>query len=457
MRLRSTRVVFGGTAQLHVAPGYVDIEGAHIVAVGTGEPPADERETSDFGDRLISPAFVNAHTHHSLHSLRGLSAHVMGGNVVEDVFYRVESKLTAQDVRAFVRMGAYESLLCGVGLVWDHYFFGDAVADAIADTGLAAVIAPTTQDIGGPCTDQWPAQLESTARLAEDSRPNIYAAFGPHATDTVSDELWVRIAHLADELGIPVHAHLAQLPDEVARVRARHETTPWGMLEKLGVAERVAGVFAHGIYIDRNELARIGKRHTLVSCPYSQLLFAFPARVDEWERAGVRWTVATDCAASNDSMSLRKELRFVAGVRTVGTSFGAAHQRFLGQSADAAEVWEDRTRRYEAFAEAADAKALLHRVWGLAGGLHPNVRAGVLEAGALANVVVWDLDHPAFWPAREPLSTLALGDVDAAIHAMYVAGRPVGQAGDFHRSIVASDEYREHRLEATARLERLLH
>ena len=37
-----------------------------------------------------------------------------------------------------------------------------------------------------------------------------------------------------------------------------------------------------------------------------------------WSEVGVRWVVATDCAANNDSMNVQQELRLVAGLRSVG-------------------------------------------------------------------------------------------------------------------------------------------
>ncbi|MEM9071405.1 MAG: amidohydrolase family protein [Myxococcota bacterium] len=447
MRIASSKILLEGTPE----PGWIDVENGVIRTVGRGDPGPDAR---DFGDRLVTPAFVNAHTHVALIALRGRVGSALSGNVVEDLFYRIESQLTAADVRAFARIGAWESLLAGVGLIWDHYFFGAALAEGIADTGLAAVVGPTLQDRSGPGAAQWEAQLQATFDLAADSRPHISAALAPHATDTVSDELWKRIAKEAEVSGLPVHLHLAQSPEEHARAMERHGVSPWGMLEQLGVTERIRGVFVHNLYVTRAELARVGREHTFVACPYAQLQFGFPAPVDEWERAGVAWTVATDCAASNDSMSLRKELRFVAGQRTVGARFDPAFEGFLAGSGDAAAVWRARSARYDAFPT--DASSLLHRVWEQAGSLHPTLRAGVLAPGALANLVVWDTDHPAFWPSHDPLSTLAMGDVDGAVHAMFVAGNEVGVAGAFTQSIVQSDVYCAHRKEANERLARLM-
>ena len=86
--------------------------------------------------------------------------------------------------------------------------------------------------------------------------------------------------------------------------------------------------------------------------------------------------------------------------------------------------------------------------------MHPAFRAGELAAGALANLLVWDNEHPSMWP-EEGLGTLAMGDTTQAIYAMWVVGSEVGSAGDFHRSVVDSDAYRDTLQEAEERRCRL--
>ena len=162
--LASRRVVLGEGEALRVVPALIELTEPYVGRVEPLEEDAyAERmsraraagdEVTDHGDRLVSPAFVNAHTHLSLGMLRGFNlAAAARGNMVEELFFAVESTLTAEDVRAFTRMGAYESLLNGVGLVWDHYYFGETVAEALAEVGLSGVVAPTLQDLSGPGKD----------------------------------------------------------------------------------------------------------------------------------------------------------------------------------------------------------------------------------------------------------------------------------------------------------------
>lgn len=464
MLLRSRSVLFGrGTSDdpYRIVPGWLKLGRPTIEACGEGDPPPLEPGTpeADLGDMLLAPAFVDAHTHLGLVALRQRGAAAAKGNLVEDFFYQFESKLSAADVAAFARIGAWESLISGVGLVWDHYFHGEALAEAIAEVGLCAVVAPTIQDLGGPGTGQLEAQLAATESIARSEslrERGIVAAVGPHATDTVSAELFQRASALADAESLPLHLHLAQSPEEVARVREREGLSPLRYIEREGLLERRT-LLAHGLYVRHDELARLADADAhLVSCPHSQNVFGFPARVDHWERAGTGWVVATDCAASNDSMSVRKELRFLRAFPAVHAAFSPTYESFLDGSASAAAV--DKLR-VESLSEAAgwrDPRALLPRILAIPGGLHPGLRAGVLEAGALANVIAYDLDHPRFWPGSDPLHALVMSDVDDAIHALWVGGREHGTRGEVAHSLRNSHEYQEHHREAAARLAKLL-
>jgi 5-methylthioadenosine/S-adenosylhomocysteine deaminase len=470
----SRRVVVGGGATPYeIVPACLELREGAIAAVHRLSEEgyrdrcpelAVQRSAMlvDYGDKLISPAFINAHTHLALGVLRGIDLRAIGrGNMVEDFFFEVEKLLSPADIRAFVRMGAYESMLQGVGLVWDHYYAGEQVAEGLHDVGLCGVVAPTLQDLAGPGKDSWEAELETTVRLAESerfARAGVFAAVGPHATDTVSESLFGRALTLSEEHGLPLHAHLAQSIEEYRRAHERHGVSPVRWLERIGALSRCRGVWAHGIYASRADMALLDwRRHALVFCPYSQLVFGFPAAVDMWSEQGARWVVATDCASSNDSMNVQKELRMVAAQRSIGASWSPAYRRFVAgdELSDAEAAWASRSAAYDAHASFGDPKQLLDRVWAIPGELHPAFTAGVIAEGALANLVVWDTEHPSMWPAFDPLHVLCMADTAGAIHAMYVAGQQQGTDGAFAASIAASDTFRAAQVEARARLERI--
>jgi len=410
----------------------------------------------DLSGSLVTPALVNAHTHLPMSALRALGGYAgRSGNVVEDVWFSVESQLTAADVRAFCRMGALECLLSGTGAVFEHYYFGEAIAEALCDTGLSGVVAPTLQDVAGPGVEELDAQIEATLAIHRDpalAARGIRAMWGPHATDTVSPELFRRVLSLDDDLG--VHVHLAQSVEELRRAAARGRT-PVEALDEVGVLERDA-LLVHGLLVTAADRERLDtERHVLGHCPWSQLQFAWPAPVDAWLHAGFTVAVGTDAGACNDTMNVQQELRLVA--TGPGYQVSASDTAFsLQGTMSAAEGLTARRRHVHALAERrSDPAWLLSTVGTGPGQLVPELGLGQLTPGALANLAVWDLRHPALWPARDPLRALTFGDAGAALHSLMVAGRWIGEPGRV-AAILDTDDARAWREEADERLGHLL-
>lgn len=468
LTISSRRVLLREHDRLVIKPARIRVRASRIerVDVSSASPAlaAEPDDTViDLDDHLVTPAFVNAHTHLALAFLRGVETARVPRNLIEDVYFAYESRLTSEDIRAFARMGAYESLLSGVGFVWDHYYGGSAVADALLDTGLTGTVAPTLQDVAGPDCDGAQQALAATLAIAESTRyrdAGIYAALGPHATDTVSPSLFRTVAELAEKHRLPVHMHLAQSYDELARVESREGRSPLALLAREGVLERAPRVLmAHALFASVHDLKSLEpERHTLVYCPSSQLQFGFLAPATLWSELKLSWVVATDCASSNDSMSLQKELRFCHGASTFGLTGSLEYASFLatGDASHARDVWQERSDRAAAWAKDVTSERLLARVMHDAGALHPAVQTGVIAPGALANLVVWNTDHPAFWPARDVPRALAMCDTTAAIHALFIGGRPIGEVGRVTESVLQSEAYRAAHREAHERLDALM-
>eukprot|EP00927_Polykrikos_kofoidii_P036758 TRINITY_DN31026_c0_g1_i1.p1 TRINITY_DN31026_c0_g1~~TRINITY_DN31026_c0_g1_i1.p1 ORF type:complete len:514 (+),score=93.96 TRINITY_DN31026_c0_g1_i1:162-1703(+) len=481
-----------------VVPAKIVVEGSLIKSVEVIAFAADEPKEGQadgcvhLGDRLVTPAFVNAHTHLSMASLRGAegTAKAMGADVVKDFYFTIESKLEAADVRAFSRMGCYESLLSGVGLVWDHYYFGRAVAEALEETGLAGVVAPTLQDITGPGVALLEESFSDTATIATSDvlrHRGIFAALGPHATDTVSDNLWRRIVDVAKNLGgLPIHSHVAQSIQEFESVHTRSNgRSPLGLLDSLGVLRSgLPMMLVHGQYASAADIDLIDRKlHVLGMCPRSHMVFCFPTPAPLWHKANVPIALATDAACSNDDMNVQNELRILSGMASFETTSSSEFETLwkcsggrsegspksptgdeVLQSAQAVHAKRQAVRNTEAATSLRDPAVLLRTVFANPGCLHPSFRAGVIEPGALANIVIWDVDHPNLWPASDILHSLVMCDTAAAIDGMMVAGRWIGRSpqsnvidGSWHGSVLRSTAFVAARKEATKRLDELLH
>ncbi|MCB9778642.1 MAG: amidohydrolase family protein [Alphaproteobacteria bacterium] len=385
------------------------------------------------------------------------------GNVVEELYFRLESALQSGDIRAFARMGAWEALLCGTGTVWDHYYGGYELVRALQDVGLGGAVAFTMQDLDGPGkrgAEAAAAVVQALDGDHEAAAQGIVPVLGPHATDTVSEQLWRDIADMAEGWDLPIHAHCAQSVDEVQRAWDRHGCSPVQWLERigvLGVGSRV--LLVHGLYVDDADLAVLAARNVALGfCPASQAWYDFPAHLRSWRAAGVPWVLGTDAGACNDTMNIQAELRLPGLGDGFGPTWAPTHDAVRAGGGRAAAVAQHQARQdwFSGGQDTLGPAQVLASVWATPGALHSRMRCGVLQPGARADVVAWDLSHPSLWPALDPLHALVHGDAAPAIHAMWRGGRAVGQIGDFHGSLLRSEAFRAHRVEAAERLERLL-
>lgn len=409
-----------------------------------------------YKNKMITPAFINSHTHLAMNFFRGFNIESSSKkNMIEDLFYHIESQMTYEDIRAFVRMGAYECLQNGVGLVWDHYYFGQAVARALIDVGLSGVVAPTLQDLSGPGINSWEQELNVTNEIAQNEGYNergIYAALGPHATDTVSPSLWSQILSISQKEELPIHMHLAQSAEEYSKITEKHNCTPVELLANLGIFESgIHNTIAHGIFIDRQNLKLIPSRqNTFIFCPFSALIFCFPANILEWHKQGKKWAVATDCVASNDSMNVQKELRYVSGFPLQSCSYSDNYKRFLDGERNSSEISLQRSSLWQDYKLFQNTPWLLNKIWKTPGSMHHRFKAGSIEPNYLANLAIWDLNDPSMWPSGE-LRPLAFGDTSSALCQMYIAGKPVSQNEHLGLSIKESQLFKEHKTEANRR------
>ena len=121
-------------------------------------------------------------------------------------------------------------------------------------------------------------------------RKGVVAALGPHATDTVSPELWKTIAATAAAERLPIHSHVAQSIEEYQRIRERHDCTPVELLEKQGVLTADAKMLlVHAMFLTESDIALLHPdKHVLGLCPASAVQFGFPCKYPAWRAAGAR-------------------------------------------------------------------------------------------------------------------------------------------------------------------------
>jgi len=388
-----------------VFEGTLVIAGDRIKYIGK-EPihPEPEDEIVDGRGKLFMPGLVNTHGHAAMSLLRGLKDDVNLQVWLQEYMWPTEAKFTAADVRAGTMLALVEMLKSGTTTFMDMYDHMDQVAEAAADAGIRACL---TRGVIGLCPeDVQRAKLEEAIRFAKtwhgaaDGR--ITTAMAPHAPYTCPPEYIVKFVEAAHELDLPIHTHMSETAREVADNVAAYGARPVEHLMRLGVFSRPCLV-AHGVHLTDEEIAILAEHGVGVSHnPGSNLKLASGvARVPELLKAGVRVSLGTDSAASNNNLDIFREVRLAAlihkGFSGDPTAVPAAEALRMGTVAGARSLW-------------------LNDV-------------GTLEPGMKADVIALDVTKPHYQPEADLVSHLVYAGSGADVTDVWVNGKQVVSGG----------------------------
>jgi len=374
-----------------------DPDTGEIVAVGPDAAGgADER--LDAADGLVIPGLVNAHCHAAMTLLRGYADdRPLDAWLREDV-WPVEGVLDPADVYAGARLGCVEMLENGVTAFADMYFHVGRVVAAVRETGLRARVGHGVVTVG---KDEKAAAAD-VAESIDVAREHDGAADGrvrtavmPHSLTTVGTEHLRELVAGARDVGVPLHYHASETPDEVAPIREAHDRRPLAYADDLGMVGP-DDFLAHGVHLDGEEIDLLAERETaVVHCPASNMKLASGAApVPAMRAAGVPLALGTDGPASNNDLDPFDEARDAA---------------LLGKhaSGDASAVPAEAVVR---MATAGGADAL-------------GVDAGRIEPGRRADLAVLDLDASHLTPDHDLVSHLAYAARGSDVRHTVVDGR----------------------------------
>jgi 5-methylthioadenosine/S-adenosylhomocysteine deaminase len=393
-----------------VLRGDLRVEGGRISSVGeVGKAPGDEEvDASGFA---IVPGFINAHTHVAMNLLRGIADDRELAGFLETLF-AVDARRTEADVEAGARAGIAEMLLSGTTSFLDLYYFEDAVARAVESLGIRGFLGWAVLD--PELTTQKGVPVDNARGFIErwKAHPRVTPLVAPQGVYVCGKETWLRARELAEGAGTLVHYHLAETRREVNEHQTKTGRRPVVWLQEIGFLGP-RSVAAHAVWLTGEEIELLaGQGVGIAHCPSSNLKLASGgvAPVVELRSAGATVGLGTDSVASNNSLSMLREMHIAGLVQK--------NQRWDATTLSAQELLDFAT---------IDGARLLGRAADL----------GSLEVGKQADFSLFRLDHPTLFPARPEaiVSHLAYAASDEAIDSVYVGGMPVVR----HRSLTRAD------------------
>ena len=389
--------------QAQTFTGSVGVEGDRIAFISAAEADAEAFRQAhpglreiDCRGRLVMPGLINTHCHAAMSLQRSLADDIPLMKWLNEHIWPFEARQTPEDVALGMELGIIEMLLGGITSFVDMYYHQNRCVPVVERLGIRAVLGCNYFDSN---IDEVFTELEEAAgRAASCDRVRIAAA--PHSPYTVSSENLTRGLREAERLDLLLMTHIAETQDEIRIIRERFNATPVEYLDRLGLlGPKTVG--AHCVHVTAEDIATMVARGITVSHnPQSNMkISSGVAPVREMLRAGIRVTVATDGCCSNNDLDLWEELRTAALLQKSATGDPTA--------LPALEALR--------MATANGARAM-----GYADG-----ELGVLRPGALADMIVINLQRPHLQPMNDVVSNLVYCGKAADVETVMVGGRIV--------------------------------
>jgi 5-methylthioadenosine/S-adenosylhomocysteine deaminase len=398
--LRNIRPVFGPDGTLSVR-----LEEGVVVGVRQSEIAEETGDVVIEGDgKLAFSGFVNAHTHLAMVLLRGLADDVPLQAWLEDYVWPIERTLQPEDVYWCTLLALAEAIRGGTTCVADMYFHTDAVARAVEESGLRALISYGV--IAESFDAKGRAELATARKVVERwngaAAGRIATALSPHAVYTCGEDVWREAIAAAREFGVRIHTHLAETRREVEEWEERTGESPVAYLDRIGAFE-IPTLAAHCVHVSREDIAAMARGGVSVAhCPKSNAkLGSGIAPLTAMREAGIPVALGTDGAASNNRLDMLEELR-------------------------AAWALQRASREDAACLSGHDAITMATEAGRAALGMPP----GGLEVGAAADVVLVDSSRSHMRPRHAPISALAYAAGSSDVTDVIVDGRILMRAGE---------------------------
>lgn len=390
---------------------YIGIEGGKIVSVSRQAPKEPPQTVIDGTGMVAMPGLVNCHTHLASSVLRSYTDDLGNAQALEELLKK-EAKMDSRCARAAALLSIAECLRFGVTSVSDLYYYPDATAKAVAESGIKANLALSSYrfiDQNEEFDFDTDEQCKELVRLTEkwngfdEGRIKIDA--GIYAEYTSNYKLWEGLVGYASEQGLGLQLHLAQTPGEVEGCLDRTGMNPGELLNCHGLFNVPVTAAGCG-YLEPVERKILGrKKVTAVALPLSAAKSGMDcAHILDCVQAGMNVALGTDVAVEAGNLDMFEVMR------------GAA--------------LAERSRRQDASAMPSSAALMMATVCG-AQAQGRSKECGMLQAGMDADLILVDFTAPHLMPCHNVLNGLVFSAKGGDVAMTMVRGKILYQNGKF--------------------------
>lgn len=404
-----------------ITDGAVAVAGDTIVAVG---PAAEVRaaypdaEVTAFHHTILLPGFINCHSHIEYAVFRGLLDNRSFGRWMLD-FIDLKKKLEHAEYEVSSRLGAAECIASGITTLGEAMYSGASLG-VINESGIRALAYQEVFGIDDHRLAETLAEYSGTLdKLEEQAGDLVKIGIFPHATYTVSGNLYRALGEMARERGMRMATHLAESGAETKYIKSGTGVLALDLREKVGwdhLSHEPFGVSpvkylqqwnvynedfmaVHCVRVAPDDVEILAKRNVSIAhCPKSNAKLACGiAPLPAFIKAGMKVGIGTDSPASSNIMDMFGEMRTAIFLHR-------------GMSRDAGVISTSDCVRMATLG-GAEVLGIDH--------------VGSLEPGKQADIIAVDMEHSHLTPIYDPYSALVYGANQEDVFFTMVAGRPI--------------------------------
>ena len=390
---------------------YIGVQDGKIVSISK-KPPQDAPGTIIDGTGMVAiPGLVNAHTHLATTALRSYLDDLSRHEALEKQLLK-EDKMDSRTALAASKLAIAECLRFGVTSISDLYYYPEATAQAVADTGIKANIALSAyryidenEDFDFDTDEQCQELVRLVKKWNGHDNGRIRIDAGIHAEYTSNYRLWEALSDYARDAGLGMQLHKAQSRDEADSCLDRTGLSQAELLpchRLFAVSATIAGCAC----MEEADRKLLGKQKvSAVATPIASAKAGLPVTpILDCVKAGMNVALGTGGCVEGGNLDMLEVMRAAALSTRVQT-----------QQADALP---------------APAALMMATVCG-ARAQGRGEECGMLKEGMDADIALIDFTAPHLMPCHNVLSALAFSAKGGDVALTMVRGKILYQNGKF--------------------------
>ena len=298
---------------------YIGITDGKIAYIGKNAPAEQPKTIIDGTGMVAMPGLVNCHTHLATSVLRNFVDDAGKREALEQLLSR-QDKLDNRAAKAAALLAIAECLRFGITSVSDLYYYPEATAQAVKESGIKANLALSSYRFIDQNEDfdfEKDEQCQELVRLVDAWHgfdDNIIKIDGGiYAEYTSNYQLWEAISDFAAEKGLGIQLHLSETAEEVESCEDRSGLTPAELLACHRIF-RVPVTAATCACLTEDERTALGKyKATAVATPIASAKMGQPATpIKDLVKAGMNVALGTGGAFDSGNLDMFEVMRTAA-------------------------------------------------------------------------------------------------------------------------------------------------